>query len=392
MEQTRALNALEPFLALSKSATSPRAAADLITRATSAPNTYIFTELLQTPQIQALASSDEFAPSLTLLRIFSYGTYSSYTTTTGLPALNDLQTLKLRQLSLLTLAKKDGSTANGASPSLGYASLQQALGLPSRQALEELVISAIYAGLIKAQLNPKDSLVQINSVAPLRDVAPAATNGLLSSLQAWAGRCDATVKSLSKQMTSIRNDANIRAAQAAARAQETHKLMESEKKVVPPSLRPRNKALPSLSQDPGFTPSLPGGGSNIINTATTTNPFTPTSTLPKNQMSNMLTDVVDSSNSRSGGSYLAFLDHRPGAAGTTPAAPAAPAMANLEVKPAMKRNSDEMAGEVDSSGGGVGGAGMGGGVGGGAGGVGDEGGMDVDGVDGEEGKKRRLEE
>ncbi|KAL2147202.1 hypothetical protein VTI28DRAFT_157 [Corynascus sepedonium] len=229
MEQTKALNALEPFLALSKSATSPRAAADLIVRATSAPNTYIFTELLQTPQIQALASSDEFSPYLTVLRIFCHGTYSSYTSTPGLPELNDAQRLKLRQLSLLTLAKKDGTNHNTASPALDYASLQTALDLPSRQALEELVISAIYAGLIKAQLNPKNSRVRIDSVSPLRDVAPTAIGSLLSSLKAWAGRCDATLESLSCQMAQLRAEADRRAARTTARAREVESLMEKEK-------------------------------------------------------------------------------------------------------------------------------------------------------------------
>lgn len=220
--------AIQPFLALSKSATSPRAAADLIVRATSAPNTYIFTELLQTPQIQALASSDEFAPHLALLQVFCHGTYSSYTATPGLPALTDAQQLKLRQLSLLTLAKKESTTGAG-SPALDYASLQAALDLPTRQALEELVISAIYAGLLNAQLNPKASLVQINSVAPLRDVAPTAIGGLLSSLQSWAGRCESTLQSLSCQMTQLRADADRRAAKAAARREETKQLVESEK-------------------------------------------------------------------------------------------------------------------------------------------------------------------
>ncbi|CAP60084.1 uncharacterized protein PODANS_1_3990 [Podospora anserina S mat+] len=86
MEQAKALNALEPFLALTKSATSPRAAADLISRATSAPNTYIFTELLQTPQIQALASNPELAPYLTLRQSWSYGTYETYKSTAGFPS------------------------------------------------------------------------------------------------------------------------------------------------------------------------------------------------------------------------------------------------------------------------------------------------------------------
>ncbi|KAH6651015.1 hypothetical protein F5144DRAFT_503394 [Chaetomium tenue] len=243
MEQTKALNALEPFLALSKSATSPRAAADLVVRATSAPNTFIFTELLQTPQLQALSSSEEFSPYLTVLQIFSHGTYSTYTSTAGLPELNDAQRLKLRQLSLLTLAKKDSTTSNPGSPALDYASLQTALELPSRQALEELVISTIYAGLIKGQLNPKASRVQISSVSPLRDVAPTAISGLLSSLQAWAGRCEATLESLSCQMTQLRADADRRAALAAARTRDIEMLVEKEKG----GQAPRHLSLPSLT-------------------------------------------------------------------------------------------------------------------------------------------------
>lgn len=80
--QQKALNALEQYVLLSKSATSPRAAADLVTQATAAPNTYVFAELLQTPNVQALrTASSEYAPYLTLLEIFSWGTWSDYTCT-----------------------------------------------------------------------------------------------------------------------------------------------------------------------------------------------------------------------------------------------------------------------------------------------------------------------
>lgn len=78
MEQQRALNALEPYLALSKSATSPRAAADLITQATSSPQTYVFAELLQTPNIQSLRNSTEYFSYLQLLEIFAWGTLTDY--------------------------------------------------------------------------------------------------------------------------------------------------------------------------------------------------------------------------------------------------------------------------------------------------------------------------
>ncbi|RYC56874.1 hypothetical protein CHU98_g9332, partial [Xylaria longipes] len=148
MEQTKALNALEPFLALTKSATAPRAAADLITQATSNPNTYVFTELLQAPQIQALSKSPEHASHLQLLEIFSHGTYTNYhTLSASLPPLNDAQVLKLRQLSLLTLAKNVQN--------LSYNALQQGLGLHNARAIEDLVISAVYAGLVDAQIDAR---------------------------------------------------------------------------------------------------------------------------------------------------------------------------------------------------------------------------------------------
>jgi COP9 signalosome complex subunit 7 len=90
MEQIKALNALEPFLALSKSATSPRAASDLIVQATSAPNTYVFAELLQTPNIQNLRSVEEYSSYLALLEIFAWGTWEDYK---GMPTLHGLDLL-----------------------------------------------------------------------------------------------------------------------------------------------------------------------------------------------------------------------------------------------------------------------------------------------------------
>lgn len=78
MDQSRALNGLAPFLALAKSATAPRAAADLITQATSAPNTYVFAELLQQPNVQALADNEQYGAFHELLKVFAWGTWESY--------------------------------------------------------------------------------------------------------------------------------------------------------------------------------------------------------------------------------------------------------------------------------------------------------------------------
>lgn len=79
MDQSLALNALAPYIALAKSATSPRAAADLITQATSAQNTYVFAELLQQPNVQALKGNEEFGAFIELLSVFAWGTWETYT-------------------------------------------------------------------------------------------------------------------------------------------------------------------------------------------------------------------------------------------------------------------------------------------------------------------------
>lgn len=81
--QSKALGALQPFilLATTTKSPSPRFLADLIKRATEAPGTYIFTELLQLSPIQSLRASDtpaEFQAYLYLLEIFSWGTYEEY--------------------------------------------------------------------------------------------------------------------------------------------------------------------------------------------------------------------------------------------------------------------------------------------------------------------------
>ncbi|KAJ5037376.1 uncharacterized protein L3040_007552 [Drepanopeziza brunnea f. sp. 'multigermtubi'] len=202
MEQIKATNALAPFLALTKTANSPRAAANLIESATSAPNTFIFAELLQAPNIQALSSSPDHAPSLALLKIFSYGTYADYLisqTTPPLPKLNAAQTQKLRQLSFLTLAKNQSD--------LSYKNLLLALGLETPRELEDLVISAIYAGLISATLDPYHQNVAVSSVSPLRDLQPNSVPAMLSTLNEWSARCVSTLADLEKQIASIKAEA-----------------------------------------------------------------------------------------------------------------------------------------------------------------------------------------
>lgn len=211
MDQTRALNALEPFLALAKSAAAPRAAADLITQATSATNTYVFAELLQQPNIQALAGNEQYGSHFTLLQTFAYGTWESYKSDSNLPQLSDAQTTKLRLLSLLTIASAK-PTSSSTETNLSYGSLCRALDLASPIDLEHLITQAIYNNLITATLNPANQAVVITSVAPLRDLSPGSVHAMVAELEAWSGRCDSVLAELEAEIALVKAKAAKRRA------------------------------------------------------------------------------------------------------------------------------------------------------------------------------------
>ncbi|KAK3114826.1 hypothetical protein LTR53_006437 [Teratosphaeriaceae sp. CCFEE 6253] len=209
MDQSRALNALAPFVALAKSATSPRAAADLVTQATSAPNTYVFAELLQQPNVQALEGQEQYGNFHELLKVFAWGTWESYKATPTLPPLSDAQKLKLRLLSLLTIAAHKPTTA-AIETNLSYPALCARLDLASPIDLEHLVTQAIYNDLLSATLNPASQTVVITSVAPLRDLVPGSVASMIDELSAWSGRCESVLADLEQEIAKVKAEAKKR--------------------------------------------------------------------------------------------------------------------------------------------------------------------------------------
>lgn len=223
---TRAMEALQPFvhLANSSSATSPKFVANLITNATSSPNTYVFAELLETPSVQALRSEEtpaEYQGYLTLLEIFAWGTWQDYQTTPNLPQLNNEQTLKLRLLSLLTLS--------ATIKPLTYQTLMDALSITAPSELESLVTTAIYSSLITARLSPATSppTVNVTSVAPLRDVKPESLTTMISILTQWETRCGDVISDIETEIAKIKTDSANRRAKEHAKAVLFEKTMQS---------------------------------------------------------------------------------------------------------------------------------------------------------------------
>ncbi|KAF1812532.1 hypothetical protein P152DRAFT_482037 [Eremomyces bilateralis CBS 781.70] len=171
MDQSRAVNALASYLALAKSVTAPRAAADIITQATSALNTYVFAELLHCQSIQGLQGT-QYEGHLRLLELFAWGTLAEYqekATTLNLPSLSDQQTRKLQLLTLLSSSHRHSF--------LTYPALLHSLSLSSIRDLEDLVIAAIYEDLLDAKLDPASQRVIVSSASCCRDLRPGSLGG-----------------------------------------------------------------------------------------------------------------------------------------------------------------------------------------------------------------------
>ncbi|KAM5432348.1 hypothetical protein MferCBS31731_007551 [Microsporum ferrugineum] len=223
--QKPSLGALQPFIHLANSSTShsPRFIANIITNATSAPNTFIFAELLETQAVQSLAHPDtpeEYRSYIKLLEIFAWGSWEEYHATPSLPALSEPQALKLRLLSLLTL-----STTNNP---LTYPIVMKSLSLKDHVELESLVTKAIYSSLISARLSPTTTppTINVTSVAPLRDVRPQAVDGMISTLTEWQGRCQQAIEGIEAEINTIKADA------AKKRAMEKDRSYRFEKSVA----------------------------------------------------------------------------------------------------------------------------------------------------------------
>ncbi|KAK0559283.1 hypothetical protein OC844_004515 [Tilletia horrida] len=250
-----ALAALEQFLLLAKSARGI-AAAKLIVQATSAPGCYVFSELLDVDGIKQLAQSPEHAPAYHLLELFAYGTYQDYVAASSpgssmqLPPLNDAQRSKLQLLTLVTMASRARvleydalaaavgliaplsatGTDSSAGPSLtpqnaaaaGPSSSAQGGLRPSVlsetqvRELEDIIIEAIYAGVLNGKLNQKLRRFEVEAALG-RDVRGAQELGeLAGSLQAWSSSADAVLNQLSQRIVDARASARRATEQKAA--------------------------------------------------------------------------------------------------------------------------------------------------------------------------------
>lgn len=219
---------LEHYLALAGSV-SGAGAADLCIRATADPNLHVFGELLNLPNIVALAADPATAPHHALLRLFAFGTYGSYASNPALyPPLSERHLTKLRALSLVSLTA--GHT------SLPYETALAELALPTPQALEQFILDSVHPSLLSVRIDQRAQTLLITATAP-RDVdtAPDASHigSLITTLTAWKESCDALLgaidskiefvgsETVRKKALSDSRESNQRRVREAVRAAET---------------------------------------------------------------------------------------------------------------------------------------------------------------------------
>ncbi|KAF8060794.1 hypothetical protein FPV67DRAFT_1511579 [Lyophyllum atratum] len=185
---------LEPFLLMAKSLKGA-AAAKLIQDATSAPGVLVFSELLELPNIQELAKSEQHEKFLSLLQLFSYRTYHDYVEHKDqLPPLNDAQTIKLKHLSIVSLAADRRI--------LPYADLLKALDMATIRELEDLIIDAIYLDILRGKLDQKEQQLEVEYTMG-RDLEPGKLEEVLAALQNWADTTTAVLNTLDQKIHQI---------------------------------------------------------------------------------------------------------------------------------------------------------------------------------------------
>ena len=125
----------------------------------------------------AMTGSPDTKPWLDLLKLFAFGTWAEFNANSAnLPKLDDAQALKLKQLTVVSLAA-DAKV-------IPYDTLLTALELKDTRTLEDCIIEGMYSGLYSGKLDQKTKQFYITETAG-RDCKPGDIAEMISVLRAW---------------------------------------------------------------------------------------------------------------------------------------------------------------------------------------------------------------
>ncbi|KAJ6328275.1 hypothetical protein OIU77_010046 [Salix suchowensis] len=164
----------------------------LIIEATSHPSLFAFSEILSTPTVSELEGTEN-SLCLDVLRLFAHGTWSDYKSNAGrLPQLVPDQVLKLKQLTVLTLAEMNKV--------LPYDQLMQELDVANVRELEDFLINeCMYAGIVRGKLDQLRRCFEVQFAAG-RDLRPGQLGNMLETLSNWLATSDNLLVSIQEKI------------------------------------------------------------------------------------------------------------------------------------------------------------------------------------------------
>ncbi|KAJ6940111.1 COP9 signalosome complex subunit 7-like isoform X1 [Populus alba x Populus x berolinensis] len=150
----------------------------LIIEATSHPSLFAFSEILSVPTVSELQGTEN-SLYLDVLRLFAHGTWTDYKNNAGrLPQLVPDQVLKLKQLTVLTLAEMNKV--------LPYDQLMQELDVTNVRELEDFLINeCMYVGIVRGKLDQLRRCFEVQFAAG-RDLRPGQLGNMLQTLSNWS--------------------------------------------------------------------------------------------------------------------------------------------------------------------------------------------------------------
>ncbi|TKR93652.1 hypothetical protein L596_008066 [Steinernema carpocapsae] len=169
---------------------SAESACKFIAEIVAAPGVYNFDAFLSNAHIQAIGNDPQKATYLHLLRLFAFGVYADYNLE-QFPALSEAALLKLRQLTLATLASKRNTVP--------YDVLQKELGLDSVRAVEEIFVGAKYAEVCNGRLNCREKTVEFSEWMT-RGVEEMEIAEMTKLLSEWISKCETVHSDLMDQL------------------------------------------------------------------------------------------------------------------------------------------------------------------------------------------------
>lgn len=189
--EARQVEVAEQFCLLAKSARG-RAAAEIVAQATSDPALFAFGELLHAPHIQELQGTDH-AYAWELLQLFAYGTWADFRAVAHrLPPLQPQQVLKLKQLTVMTLAEK--------AKVVPYDVLMAELQVSNVRELEDLLINdCMYSGIVRGKLDQRRRCFEVQFSAG-RDLRPGQLDNLISTLSNWQGGAEKLLTTIQEKI------------------------------------------------------------------------------------------------------------------------------------------------------------------------------------------------